>query len=799
MTNQLAKLPSHLSFKKPRQVRLETALHDIFPAQNIVTNARKEANIISPHTRHFLELDFWLPDLNLAFEYQDPHHYVSTWYSYYAPDDFRERDGVKHEEMLERGHTLISIPCWWDGTNESLEATINFLRPDLFSLKNVFDPIPPNPPYNYFNVKLVPGVGELTLPSVTVTASFDPSSWWLSEKYDGVRACWNNSQTQLYSRTGQKISVPVSLAKKFPPTIVDGELWFGRGLFESALQFLSSQCLNIEMFRFLIFDFPRWASSVFELRQYRILALIPADNQFLTFVPQMICVDKRHMKEMTFSILQDGGEGLVARKPNTAYQSGRTEEVLKFKAYRDQEAVVLEVDDEGCTLQLPNDATLRATIPPNIPTDSLHPNDVVTFVYAGFNQTTNLPNKAKVFRRRPDLTWQEVLDNHDLQTPHQRSPNDLTTKAFTEISHQETPMPFGHWTMDDNKNIRTFFDTLARNHNFDPKISENWYHVTRKHVLAQKGGSSIIAHYKGSYMHAIVDVYPELQLDERRFAVMPRYYWHNPKNRRNFLNSFAKSREFDPLIAENWYSITKDAILTEKSGRSFLLYFRGSLFSALSEVYPRVRFDEVMFERNFANFWQSEKNRRGFFDQFAKSNGFDPLVAANWHSISRSTILRTKSGGSVLNFYGGSMVKALLTLYPDIGLEKRQFATTRNFWQDPNHRRQFFDKLAEKKGFDPLIPDNWYSLSKEAIMNEKFGGAVIYHHDDNIAKALLDLYPAIGLKAHKFGYMTKNYWNNEKNRRSFFDALARKHNFDPLVPTNWYSFPQSYVTAEKVF
>jgi ATP-dependent DNA ligase len=45
----------------------------------------------------------------------------------------------------------------------------------------------------------------------------------------------------------------------------------------------------------------------------------------------MLCVDKRHMKEMTFAVLQDGGEGLVARKPNTVYQSGRTEDVLKFK------------------------------------------------------------------------------------------------------------------------------------------------------------------------------------------------------------------------------------------------------------------------------------------------------------------------------------------------------------------------------------------------------------------------------------------------------------------------------------
>jgi hypothetical protein len=47
------------------------------------------------------------------------------------------------------------------------------------------------------------------------------------------------------------------------------------------------------------------------------------------------------------------------------------------------------------------------------------------------------------------------------------------------------------------------------------------------------------------------------------------------------------------------------------------------------------------------------------------------------------------------------------------------FFTSGNYWQDATHRREFFDKLASKKGFDPLIPDNWYSLSKETIINEK--------------------------------------------------------------------------------
>jgi hypothetical protein len=103
----------------------------------------------------------------------------------------------------------------------------------------------------------------------------------------------------------------------------------------------------------------------------------------------------------------------------------------------------------------------------------------------------------------------------------------------------------------------------------------------------------------------------------------------------------------------------------------------------------------------------------------------------------------------------GSVSKTLMEVYPDIGLDERKFGTmTRilfspslplslsspssslpplpfsslylplkvnieGYWHDPKNKRKFFDNVAAKQGFNPLNPENWYSLEYSAILNEK--------------------------------------------------------------------------------
>ena len=47
------------------------------------------------------------------------------------------------------------------------------------------------------------------------------------------------------------------------------------------------------------------------------------------------------------------------------------------------------------------------------------------------------------------------------------------------------------------------------------------------------------------------------------------------------------------------------------------------------------------------------------------------------------------------------------------------FLLIENYWAELEHRRTFFDEFAQKHKFDPLLVENWYSISRNALEADK--------------------------------------------------------------------------------
>lgn len=171
--------------------------------------------------------------------------------------------------------------------------------------------------------------------------SLDPTGWWISEKYDGVRAYWDGQK--LWTRKGNLIHAPAYFLAELPRDIVlDGELWIGHGKFEETMSIVRSETPDDRWnhVRYMVFDAPQ-AKGLFEQRMEFLRATVSKENRFVTVVAQERCQGAAQLIAERDRIVREGGEGVMLRQPASPYEAGRSPTLLKVKPYDDAEATVI--------------------------------------------------------------------------------------------------------------------------------------------------------------------------------------------------------------------------------------------------------------------------------------------------------------------------------------------------------------------------------------------------------------------------------------------------------------------------
>jgi DNA ligase-1 len=167
----------------------------------------------------------------------------------------------------------------------------------------------------------------------------DLTGWWLSEKLDGVRAYWDGSR--FLSRLGNEFFAPEWFTQKLPKTVLDGELWGGRKQFQRTVGIVKRQDRSPlwKDLLFVVFDAPTH-DGVFEDRLAHCESLLDA-SEYARFHEHHQCRGHDHLKEELARVEALGGEGLMARRPKSRYEVGRSSSLLKVKSFKDAEARVL--------------------------------------------------------------------------------------------------------------------------------------------------------------------------------------------------------------------------------------------------------------------------------------------------------------------------------------------------------------------------------------------------------------------------------------------------------------------------
>lgn len=238
-------------------------------------------------------------------------------------------------------------------------------------------------------------------------------AYWLSEKYDGLRAYWDGQR--LLTRGGDTIIAPAWFTAGWPALPMDGELWAGRGGFEVALSTVRQQTPDDAAWRrirFMVFDLPAHAGPFTErIAAYHQLVR-ELQQPWVQAVPQERVASHAALMARLDRTVKDGGEGLMLHRGDAPYRALRGDDLLKVKTHEDAEARVIgHLPGQGRhagrmgALQVETPQGLRFRLGTGF-TDAQreHPpalGEWVTYRFRGLN-ASGVPRFASFVRVRPD-------------------------------------------------------------------------------------------------------------------------------------------------------------------------------------------------------------------------------------------------------------------------------------------------------------------------------------------------------------------------------------------------------------
>ncbi|MGO1691754.1 MAG: DNA ligase [Marinobacter sp.] len=236
--------------------------------------------------------------------------------------------------------------------------------------------------------------------------------YWVSEKFDGVRAYWDGQR--FLSRNGNIYEAPNWFVEGFPSIPLDGELWMGRQRFAELSGAVRKRIPVDREWRdiqFHAFDLP--ASGPFHERYGQLKALVEStDSRYLKLVEQEPATSHSALMVRLDKLVAEGGEGLMLKRRGSRYEAGRSDDLLKVKTFEDAEAVVVEhLDGKGrlqgmmgaLRVELPSGRRFRigTGFSDELRARPPAPGTRITFKYYGLT-ATGLPRFASFLRVRND-------------------------------------------------------------------------------------------------------------------------------------------------------------------------------------------------------------------------------------------------------------------------------------------------------------------------------------------------------------------------------------------------------------
>jgi len=190
-----------------------------------------------------------------------------------------------------------------------------------------------------------------------------PDKWVCSEKFDGYRSRYMGKDDKVFlSRQHKQFNAPDWFRFAMPPNKnIDGELWVGREDFQKmgVVRKKDPDPTEWKVVKYVVYDLPDEKKPFYE--RYKMLQeIVRVNNERwmnirkklpeeyhdvdcpVILAEQTIILNHDHLDEMYQKIIKAGGEGVMIKHPDSMYENGRSNYMLKVKPSFDEEAVIID-------------------------------------------------------------------------------------------------------------------------------------------------------------------------------------------------------------------------------------------------------------------------------------------------------------------------------------------------------------------------------------------------------------------------------------------------------------------------
>jgi len=121
--------------KKSVQRLLSVMVSQLLPSATVFEDYQHPLLYWEESSKNKMQFDIWVPQFNLAIEYQGEQHFHDL-HKAFGPGGisslYSEKDNFKKQKASENRVKFLTIPYWWDGTQQSLAATLCQHFPEIF-------------------------------------------------------------------------------------------------------------------------------------------------------------------------------------------------------------------------------------------------------------------------------------------------------------------------------------------------------------------------------------------------------------------------------------------------------------------------------------------------------------------------------------------------------------------------------------------------------------------------------------------------------------------------------------------